>query len=162
MNGSLLNGRIIYCGRAQKRKERNIELQRKYEMDKLERYTRYQGVNLYVKNLEDEVDDEKLRKEFNKFGNITSAKVSVCVCVCVCVCVKVCRCVGAFGGGVIIVFIYIQKCLQPHSMCLYMNGVGLMGVGLNTHCHCTPFNAQTKGTLNAFFCVCVCVHLLPI
>lgn len=75
MNGSLLNGRIIYCGRAQKRKERNIELQRKYEMDKLERYTRYQGVNLYVKNLEDEVDDEKLRKEFNKFGNITSAKI---------------------------------------------------------------------------------------
>ena len=54
-----------------------MELMRKHEAEKMERYTRYQGVNLYVKNLEDTVDDERLRKEFAKFGSITSAKVMV-------------------------------------------------------------------------------------
>ncbi len=34
-----------------------------------------QGVNLYVKNLDDSIDDEKLRKEFAPYGTITSAKV---------------------------------------------------------------------------------------
>ncbi|KTG47747.1 hypothetical protein cypCar_00034298 [Cyprinus carpio] len=33
------------------------------------------GVNLYVKNLDDSIDDEKLRKEFAPYGTITSAKV---------------------------------------------------------------------------------------
>lgn len=37
----------------------------------------FQGVNLYIKNLDDTIDDEKLRKEFSPFGAITSAKVSV-------------------------------------------------------------------------------------
>ena len=75
MNGMAVNGRTLYCGRAQKRKERQAELQRRFEAEKMERYSKYQGVNLYVKNLEDEVEDERLRKEFSKFGNITSAKV---------------------------------------------------------------------------------------
>lgn len=41
----------------------------------MERMNRYQGVNLYVKNLDDTIDDERLRKEFSPFGTITSAKV---------------------------------------------------------------------------------------
>ena len=36
---------------------------------------KYQGVNLYIKNLDDTIDDERLKKEFSKFGTITSAKV---------------------------------------------------------------------------------------
>merc|ERR1739847_192565 len=44
-------------------------------MGKFERMTRFQGVNLYVKNLDDTIDDERLRKEFTPYGTITSAKV---------------------------------------------------------------------------------------
>lgn len=62
-------------GRAQKKAERQQELKRKFEQYKIERMNRYQGVNLYVKNLDDTIDDERLRKEFSVFGTITSAKV---------------------------------------------------------------------------------------
>uniref|UniRef100_A0A803WBJ6 Poly(A) binding protein cytoplasmic 1 like n=1 Tax=Ficedula albicollis TaxID=59894 RepID=A0A803WBJ6_FICAL len=75
MNGKELNGRLLYVGRAQKRLERQSELKRKFEQMKQERVSRYQGVNLYVKNLDDGIDDERLRKEFSPYGTITSAKV---------------------------------------------------------------------------------------
>uniref|UniRef100_A0A7N8XPW8 Polyadenylate-binding protein n=1 Tax=Mastacembelus armatus TaxID=205130 RepID=A0A7N8XPW8_9TELE len=75
MNGKELNGKLIYVGRAQKKMERQTELKRKFEQMKQDRMTRYQGVNLYVKNLDDGIDDERLRKEFSPFGTITSAKV---------------------------------------------------------------------------------------
>ncbi|RUS72375.1 hypothetical protein EGW08_019855 [Elysia chlorotica] len=75
LNGSEVGGKQLYCGRAQKKAERQAELKEHFEKIKLERINRYQGVNLYVKNLDDGVDDEKLREEFSKFGTITSAKV---------------------------------------------------------------------------------------
>uniref|UniRef100_A0A8C1XAJ6 Poly(A) binding protein, cytoplasmic 1a n=1 Tax=Cyprinus carpio TaxID=7962 RepID=A0A8C1XAJ6_CYPCA len=75
MNGKELNGKQVYVGRAQKKGERQTELKRKFEQMKQDRMTRYQGVNLYVKNLDDGLDDERLRKEFSPFGTITSAKV---------------------------------------------------------------------------------------
>ncbi|NXL02497.1 EPAB protein, partial [Mesembrinibis cayennensis] len=75
MNGKEINGRLVYVGRAQKRLERQSELKRKFEQIKQERVSRYQGVNLYVKNLDDGIDDERLRKEFSPYGTITSAKV---------------------------------------------------------------------------------------
>ncbi|XP_068436754.1 polyadenylate-binding protein 4 [Clinocottus analis] len=75
MNGSDLNGKTVFVGRAQKKMERQAELKRKFEVLKQERISRYQGVNLYIKNLDDTIDDEKLRKEFSPFGSITSAKV---------------------------------------------------------------------------------------
>ncbi|XP_034446037.1 embryonic polyadenylate-binding protein-like isoform X2 [Hippoglossus hippoglossus] len=75
MNGKELNGKNIYVGRAQKRLERQGELKRKFDQIKQDRIQRYQGVNLYVKNLNDTIDDERLRKEFAPYGTITSAKV---------------------------------------------------------------------------------------
>ncbi|XP_021430235.2 polyadenylate-binding protein 4 isoform X1 [Oncorhynchus mykiss] len=75
MNGLEFNGKTVFVGRAQKKMERQAELKRKFEMLKQERISRYQGVNLYIKNLDDTIDDEKLRKEFTPFGSITSAKV---------------------------------------------------------------------------------------
>lgn len=75
MNGTELNGKMVFVGRAQKKMERQAELKRKFELLKQERISRYQGVNLYIKNLDDTIDDEKLRKEFTPFGSITSAKV---------------------------------------------------------------------------------------
>merc|ERR1719411_2138426 len=64
LNGSDIGGKTLYVGRAQKKAERQAELKKKFEQLKLERLNRYQGVNLYVKNLDDTIDDERLRKEF--------------------------------------------------------------------------------------------------
>jgi polyadenylate-binding protein len=80
LNGSEISeGKIMYVGRAQKKAERQQELKRKFEQLKIERITRYQGVNLYVKNLDDTIDDERLTKEFSPFGTITSVKVGFAV-----------------------------------------------------------------------------------
>uniref|UniRef100_A0A8C8TJZ3 Polyadenylate-binding protein n=1 Tax=Peromyscus maniculatus bairdii TaxID=230844 RepID=A0A8C8TJZ3_PERMB len=73
MNGKELNGKHIYVGRAQKKVDRHTELKGKFEQMTQDR--RYHGINLYVKNLDDGIDDERLQKEFSPFGTITSTKV---------------------------------------------------------------------------------------
>ena len=75
LNGKDFKGQDLYVGRAQKKHEREEELRKTYEAARIEKASKYQGVNLYVKNLEDDVDDEKLRDLFVPFGAITSAKV---------------------------------------------------------------------------------------
>ncbi|KAJ0109919.1 hypothetical protein J7T55_014720 [Diaporthe amygdali] len=75
LNGKDFKGQDLYVGRAQKKHEREEELRKSYEAARMEKASKYQGVNLYVKNLGDDVDDEKLRSIFSEFGPITSAKV---------------------------------------------------------------------------------------
>lgn len=42
MNGTELNGKTVFVGRAQKKMERQAELKRKFELLKQERISRYQ------------------------------------------------------------------------------------------------------------------------
>jgi polyadenylate-binding protein len=75
LNGKDFHGQDLYVGRAQKKHEREEELRKSYEAARMEKASKYQGVNLYVKNLDDDVDDDKLRQLFSEYGPITSAKV---------------------------------------------------------------------------------------
>ena len=69
LSGKDWNGQKLYAARAQKRAERQMDLKSQFEKRKME------GVNLYVKNLDDKIDDTRLREEFSAYGTITSAKV---------------------------------------------------------------------------------------
>jgi len=75
LNGYSLGDKQLYVGRFQKKNERLSEIKRKKDLQRQERMNKYQGVNLYIKNLDDTIDDERLRKEFSKFGTITSARI---------------------------------------------------------------------------------------
>ncbi|XP_017776955.1 PREDICTED: polyadenylate-binding protein-like, partial [Nicrophorus vespilloides] len=76
MNGKeIVKGKPMYVGRAQKKADRQLEFKRRYEQLKIERMNSYQGVNVYVKYLDDTIDEDRLMKEFSVFGTITSAKI---------------------------------------------------------------------------------------
>ncbi|OMH80703.1 Polyadenylate-binding protein, cytoplasmic and nuclear [Zancudomyces culisetae] len=75
LNEIEFHGKKLFVSRAQKKQEREEELKKQYEQIKLEKLNKYQGVNLYIKNFDDDIDDEKLRQEFSVYGVITSAKI---------------------------------------------------------------------------------------
>ncbi|CAH8337396.1 unnamed protein product [Eruca vesicaria subsp. sativa] len=75
VNGVSLGEEVLFVGKAQKKSERVEELRRKFEQERISKYEKLQGRNLYVKNLDDSVDDEKLKEVFSEYGNVTSTKV---------------------------------------------------------------------------------------
>jgi polyadenylate-binding protein len=75
MNGKEIEGKKIFVGRAQKKAERIAMLRDRFGALSIDRKRKYQGLNVYVKNLDDSIDDEQLKKEFSAFGEITSAVV---------------------------------------------------------------------------------------
>lgn len=75
LNDHEFHGQKLFVGRAQKKSEREEELRKAYEAARNEKLSKYQGVNLYIKNLPEDFDDERLQEEFAPFGTTTSAKV---------------------------------------------------------------------------------------
>jgi len=65
----------IYASQAQKKQERSRDLRRQMDLLKHEKILKLQGMNLYVKNLDDDISDDQLREFFAPFGTITSARV---------------------------------------------------------------------------------------
>ncbi|XP_021851295.1 polyadenylate-binding protein 2 [Spinacia oleracea] len=75
LNGKMVDGKEWYVGKAQKKAEREAELKNQFEQSVKEVVDQYQGKNLYIKNLDDTVDDDKLKEIFSPYGEITSCKI---------------------------------------------------------------------------------------
>ncbi|KAK7291107.1 hypothetical protein RIF29_05998 [Crotalaria pallida] len=75
LNGKKFDDKEWYVGKAQKKSEREQELKGRFEQSIRETVDKYQGVNLYLKNLDDTISDEKLKELFSEYGTITSYKV---------------------------------------------------------------------------------------
>uniref|UniRef100_A0A5B6YUX9 Polyadenylate-binding protein n=1 Tax=Davidia involucrata TaxID=16924 RepID=A0A5B6YUX9_DAVIN len=72
---SFNDDKVLYVGKAQRKAEREAELRAKFEQERNSRLEKLQGANLYLKNLDDGINDEKLKELFSEFGTITSCKV---------------------------------------------------------------------------------------
>jgi len=72
LHGKQVGNKALFCCRAQKKDERRSKLRKEWEQSKI---VKYQGINLYIKNIEDEINEERLKKEFSAFGNILSHKI---------------------------------------------------------------------------------------
>ncbi|KAJ4896992.1 Polyadenylate-binding protein 2 [Raphanus sativus] len=75
LNGKTFGDKEWYVGRAQKKSERENELKARYEQSLREAADKFQSSNLYVKNLDDGISDEKLKEMFTPYGTVTSCKV---------------------------------------------------------------------------------------
>ncbi|XP_077717147.1 polyadenylate-binding protein 4-like [Canis aureus] len=75
LNGRQVDGQPLFVGRAQRKAERQAELRRAFEQRQQDGLRRAQGAKLYVKNLDDAVDEDRLRREFSGFGAVSRVKI---------------------------------------------------------------------------------------
>ncbi|KAM7263607.1 hypothetical protein ACFE04_001290 [Oxalis oulophora] len=75
LNGKTFDDKEWYVGKAQKKSEREMELKGKFEQNLKEMVDKFEGLNLYVKNLDDSLTDDKLKELFSEFGTVVSCKV---------------------------------------------------------------------------------------
>ncbi|KMZ70738.1 hypothetical protein ZOSMA_1950G00010 [Zostera marina] len=66
LNGKNFDDKVWYVGKALKKSERGQELKAKYEQN----INKNDGLILFLKNLDDTVDDEKLKELFSNFGYV--------------------------------------------------------------------------------------------
>ncbi|RYG42127.1 hypothetical protein EON68_02230, partial [archaeon] len=70
------SGMKLYVVQARRRAERQREMEAQTATYRRQRVDAMRGRNVYVRNLDESMTDEVLRKEFSKFGNIESARVA--------------------------------------------------------------------------------------
>ncbi|KAL0914688.1 hypothetical protein M5K25_015056 [Dendrobium thyrsiflorum] len=75
MNGLQLGSKKLYVARAQKKDERLQILRHTFEDKRNERIRNNMASNLYIKNIDDCVDDNTLWEHFSQCGTVASAKV---------------------------------------------------------------------------------------
>ncbi|GAB2250300.1 hypothetical protein Droror1_Dr00013659 [Drosera rotundifolia] len=75
LNGKKFDDKEWYLGRAQKKSERELELKGKFKQSLKDTADKYQGNHLFIKNLDDSIDEKKLKELFSEFGTIISCKV---------------------------------------------------------------------------------------
>lgn len=78
LNGTVVSDdKVWYVGKAQKKAEREAELRAHFEQERNGRLEKSHKSNLYIKNLDDNINDDSLKELFSEFGTIKSCKVLV-------------------------------------------------------------------------------------
>lgn len=72
LNGRVSDGKEWYVGRAQKKSEREVEIKLQRDQTAKEML---EMDNLYIKNIDDSINDVQLKELFSPFGTIKSCKV---------------------------------------------------------------------------------------
>ncbi|KAJ6369223.1 hypothetical protein OIU78_001561 [Salix suchowensis] len=75
MHGTQLESKAIYVARAQTKAERQRILSAQFEQTRKERLQKFKGLNVYVKQIDENVDDSQLNDYFSQCGVISSAKI---------------------------------------------------------------------------------------
>ncbi|KAH7296902.1 hypothetical protein KP509_26G044100 [Ceratopteris richardii] len=75
LNGKFIDGKEWYVGRAQKKSERQLELRERFELNHRDRTEKQKNVNVYVKNLDANVDERVLKDFFSSIGHVVSTKI---------------------------------------------------------------------------------------
>ncbi|KAG5248300.1 polyadenylate-binding protein [Salix suchowensis] len=75
MHGTQLESKAIYVARAQTKAERQRILSAQFEQRRKERLQKFKGLNVYVKQIDENVDDSQLNDYFSQCGVISSAKI---------------------------------------------------------------------------------------